>query len=154
MQRRDVDGAGDPARQPFRRARDLRLPRQEDQRRAGLGAQRLQSDRRHLILKPRAGVALDIAGLDRKGAALALDHGRPVQQTGHTRAVDRRGHDDEAEIVAQRHGVDGEREPEIAIEAALVELVEQHSRHAGQGRIVQDHAGEHALGHDLDPGAR
>ncbi len=33
-----------------------------------------------------------------------------------------------------------------------MELVEQHRRHAIEPRIVQDHAGEHALGDHLDPG--
>ncbi|WP_431310858.1 hypothetical protein [Methylorubrum aminovorans] len=33
-----------------------------------------------------------------------------------------------------------------------MELVEQHRADAGQFRIVEDHAGEHALGDDLDPG--
>ena len=35
-----------------------------------------------------------------------------------------------------------------------MELVEQHAGDAVERRIVEDHAGEHAFGDDLDPGAR
>ena len=40
--------------------------------------------------------------------------------------------------------------PQIGVERALVELVEQHGGDAGELGIVEDHAGEHALGDDLD----
>ena len=46
--------------------------------------------------------------------------------------------------------VERQREAEIGVEGALVELVEQHRRDALERRIVEDHAGEHALGDDLD----
>ena len=45
------------------------------------------------------------------------------------------------------------RESEVGVERALVELVEQNSRHALERGIIEDHAGEHALGDDLDPRA-
>ncbi len=50
--------------------------------------------------------------------------------------------------------VEREGEAKIGVERALVELVEQHGRDAFERGIVEDHAREHALGHDLDAGAR
>ena len=69
------------------------------------------------------------------------------------RAVERRGHHQELQIVAQAllH-VERQRQPKIGIERALVEFVEQQRRDAVERRIVEHHAGEHALGHDLDAG--
>ena len=46
--------------------------------------------------------------------------------------------------------IERERKAEIGVERALVELVEQHRRHPLERGIVEDHAGEHALGDDLD----
>ena len=50
--------------------------------------------------------------------------------------------------------VERQRQPEIAVERTLVEFVEEHGGDAGQFRIVEDHAGEHAFGDDQNPGAR
>ena len=44
-----------------------------------------------------------------------------------------------------------EGKPQIGIERALVELVEQHRADAGKLGIVKDHASKDALGDDLDP---
>ena len=50
--------------------------------------------------------------------------------------------------------VERQGEAEIGVERALVELVEQHGGDAVEGGIVEDHADEHALGHDLYPRVR
>ena len=64
-----------------------------------------------------------------------------------------RRHDDEAQVVAQGRGVERQCQPEVGIEAAFVEFVEQHGGHATQFRIVEQHAGEDAFGDDFDAGA-
>ena len=46
--------------------------------------------------------------------------------------------------------VEREGEAKVGVERAFVELVEQNGRDAVEGGIVEDHASEHALGHDLD----
>ena len=100
-------------------------------------------------------IAGEIARLDRKGAALAFDHRRVAEQLADPRAVERRRHDQEAQILAQALlRVERQREAEIGIERALVELVEQHRGDAVERGIVEDHAREHALGDDLDAGLR
>ena len=69
------------------------------------------------------------------------------------RAVERRRHHEDPQILAQaRLRVARQRQPEIGIERALVKFVEQHRGDAGQFRIVEDQAGENALGDDLDAG--
>ena len=42
------------------------------------------------------------------------------------------------------------REPDVGVQAALVELVEQHGRDAVERRIALQHPREHAFGDDLD----
>ncbi len=92
---------------------------------------------------------------DGKGPTGALHHRRPAEQSRDAGAVEGRRHDEDAQVVAQaRLCIEGQREAEIGIEATLVELVEEHGGDALQRRIVEDHAGEDALGDDLDPRAR
>ena len=69
------------------------------------------------------------------------------------RAVERRGHHQELQIVAQAllH-IECQRQSKIGVERALVEFVEQQRSDAVERRVVQHHAGEHALGHHLDAG--
>jgi len=62
--------------------------------------------------------------------------------------------DEQAEVVAQFGSIKGEREAEIGVEAALVELVEQYRRDARQFRVVEKHTGEDTLGDDFDTGFR
>ena len=50
-------------------------------------------------------------------------------------------------------GVERQRQPEVAVEAALVDLVEQHRRDAGELGIGLDAVEEDAFGQDEDPGA-
>ena len=100
-----------------------------------------------------ARIAADIARLDRKGAAFAFDHRRIAEQPGNARAVDRRRHHEELQILAQAllH-VARQRQAEIGIERALVEFVEQHRGDAVEHRIVEDEPGENAFGDDFDAG--
>ena len=127
--------------------------RQEHQHRARIGAQRARHRVGDLALDRRARVAAEIARLDREGAALALDHRRVAEQLRDARAVERRRHHQQLEIVAQALlRVAREREAEIGVERALVEFVEQHRGDAVERRIVEDQPGEDALGDDLDAG--
>ena len=144
----------EPAFELRRGAADFRGAGQERQHRARLGAQRARNRIRHLRLdRPR--VAAEIARLHRKGAAFARHHRRIAQKLCHPRAVDRRRHDEQPQILAQAllH-VARQRQPEIGVERALVEFVEQDGGDALEHRIVEDKPREHALGDDLDPRAR
>ena len=93
--------------------------------------------------------------LDRKGPPFAFDHRRAAHQAREKRAVERRRHGQQAQIRAQRRlRVERQRQAEIAVEAALMDLVEQHRGDAGQLRIGLDAPQEDALGEDGDPRAR
>ena len=133
-------------------AGDLGLARQEHQDRARIGAQRGQRRGGHLVLEALQRIGRDIAGLDREGPALAGDDWSVAEQRGDAGAVDGGGHDQQPEIGAERGGIERQREAQIGIEAALVKFVEEHGGDATQFRIVQQHAGEDALGDDLDAG--
>ena len=87
------------------------------------------------------GIAAEIARLDRKAAALALDHRRVAEQARDARAVERRRHHQQLQILAQALlRVARQRQAEVGIERALVEFVEQHGGDAVERRIVEDRA--------------
>ena len=68
----------------------------------GSARKRAQHGVGHLVLDAPARIAAEIARLDRKGAALARDDRGVAQQRGDARAVERRGHDEDAQVLAQR----------------------------------------------------
>ena len=149
-----TSGDADPRRERLRDAADLAHSRQEDENRAALLAERGERHARDFVFDPRGCVSSDIARLDRMGAALGLDERRFAQQRAHARAVERRRHDEDAQILAQRPlRVERQRQAEVGVERALVELVEQNPRYAVERGIVEDLTCEHALGDDLDAGA-
>ena len=93
-------------------------------------------------------------GLHRKAAAFAAQHRCIPQQPGHRRSVQGGGHDHQPQVLPQQAlHVPGKGQPQIGIEAALVELVEDHRADARERRVREGHAGEHPLRHHLDPGA-
>ncbi len=134
-------------------AADFGSTRQEGQHRAGIGAQRGCDRIRHLPLQRCIGLAAEVAGLDRKGAALAGDDRRVAEQLGDARAIERRRHHQNTQILAQAGlGVARQRQAQISIERALVKFVEQHGGDAIEFGIVENLPREDSLGHDLDPG--
>ena len=76
----------------------------------------------------------------RMRAALALDHRRALpHQSGEARAIDRRRHHHDAQVLAQhRAALERQRQAEVAVEVALVRLVEQHRRDARQLLVAED----------------
>ena len=137
--------------QPFLHAPDLALARQERQDRTGFRAQGTHDRVRHPVLDARARVAAEVARLDRERAAFAGDDGSIAQKPRHPRAIQRRRHRQDAQVLPQPGlAVERQGKPQIGIERALVELVEQHRADAGKLGIVKDHAGKDALGDDLD----
>ena len=96
---------------------------------------------------------VEVAGLDRKDAARRIDHRRIAEMRGNPRGVERRRHDEDAEIVAQAAlDVEREGEAEVTVERAFVEFVEDDEAHAGELRIGLQAAGEDAFGDHLDAG--
>ena len=155
VKRKNVDRRiGDAFAQSAFGAADFAGARQEGEDRSGFGAQRPQHRVGNLGLDRLRRIAADIAGLDRKSLAFARDHRGVAKRLGDAGAVDRRRHDQQPQILAQPLlGVARQREAEIGIERALVELVEQHGARRLPGRIVENEARENALGHHLDAGA-
>ncbi len=140
--------------QPRLDAADFRGARQEGEDRSGVGPQRPCDRIRDLRFDRLCGIAADVTRLDRKCPALARDDRRVAQRLGDPRAVDGRGHHQDAQVFAQPLlGVAGEREAEIGIERAFVKLVEQHGGDAVEAGVVENETGEHALGDHLDAGA-
>ena len=77
-------------------------PGRNTRSRARLVGERRRASRARPGPRSRRRIAAEIARLDRKGAALALDHRRIAEQAAHPRAVERRRHDEEAQVLAQR----------------------------------------------------
>ena len=111
--------------------------RQEHQQRSGLGAQRARTTASATCRSIGArGIAPEVARLDREGAAGALDHRRVAEQARDARAVERRRHHQQPEVLAQPllH-VARQRQAEIGVERALVELIEENG---GDARRATD----------------
>ena len=90
VERREVDGGiGDALAQKRLDPADLALPRQEDQDGAGLGPQGARDRIRDLLLDAAVGIAAEIAGLDRIGAAFGFD--RRAHRRAASRPARRRG---------------------------------------------------------------
>ncbi len=95
----------------------------------------------------------DVAERQRIAAAFAFDDGGPVHQRCKPRAVERRGHRDDAKVGAEAGlDVEREREAEIAVEAAFVDFVEQDCGHAGEFGVGLDAGDEDALRDHRDAG--
>ena len=156
VERRDIDvGPADPRLQRLGDPADLALPRQENESRARLAIERLERRAGDLVLDPGSRIATHIARNHGKGAALAFDQRGVAEQALDPRAVERRRHDEETQVFAQRPlRVERQRQSEVGVERALVELVEQHARDAVECGIVEDLPCEHAFGDDLDAGLR
>jgi hypothetical protein len=92
-----------------------------------------------------------VRNLDRKRAARHIDDRTAVEVRRHARAVDRRRHDNESEIVARMPRLPRERKAEIRVDAALVELVDDDRAEARQQRIALEPRGEDAFGRDEEP---
>ncbi len=154
VERHHVDrGIGDALAHEIAGAADFGRARQERKHRARLLAHRAFDRVGHLPLDRRARIAAEIARLDLEGAALALDHRRIAEKLRHPRAVERRRHGENAQILAQPSArIERQRKPQIRVERALVELVEQHRGDPFQFRILEHEPREHALGDHLDPG--
>ena len=130
------------------------MAREKNKNRTALLAQRAQRGLCDLILETRGGIAAEIAGLDGEGAPFALDARRVAHQPGDACAIKGRRHHEKAQILAQSAlHIERKRKAEIAVERALVKLVEQHGRDALERGIVENHSREDAFRDHLDAGA-
>jgi hypothetical protein len=83
------------------------------------------------------------------------DNRRVIEQPGYGGSVDRGGHDGDAQIRSnEATGMKHERQSRVALQAALVEFVEDHEPVIVEYRILLYHARQHALGDDLDARGR
>ncbi len=112
-------------------------------------AQRLNG----LLLQSEIGAARNVVRRDLEGACLRRNDRRLIEQAGERLQIQRGGHDQDAQVLAQRGlTLDAQRQAEIGIQAALVKFVEDHAADILQFRIGLQHARENSLGDDLDPG--
>ena len=96
-------------------------------------------------------VACEILHIHWITAAFAGDNRCMVQQTRDRRAVQRGGHDQKLEVIAQPTlAVETQRQRQIGVQVTLVEFVEDHQPHAFECRIVLQATREDAFGQHLD----
>lgn len=154
IQGREIDIGRRAIAQTFGDPLDLALTGQKGENRPLFVGQRLADGRRHAFLD-RFAAALAIANIDRKGPPLRLDYLAVAEQAGHTRAIQRRRHDEEAQVGPQPlTDVERQRQTEVAIQRALMRLVEQNGGDATKFGIVDRHAGEDSLSNDEDTRCR
>ncbi len=160
VQRLDHDFRRQARREAFGRPGDLRLAGQEHQRPALGLRHRAERQLRHRLLEARASARpagprpIEPARLDRPSASLGGQHRRPAHQRRDRRGVERGRHHQERQIRPQRTAdLERQRQPEVGLQPALVELVEDQAARARQVRRGLDHPRQDALGHHLDPRA-
>ena len=89
--------------------------------------------------------------LDGEHPPLGADDRRAAEVARDRAGVERRGHDEDAQVGAERAlDVEREREAEVGVERALVELVEDHEPRVGELRVREDAAREEPLREDED----
>ena len=134
---------------------DLGDPRQECEQRSVMLGQRLSTCRRHRALDPLARIPPEIAQRQRMAPPFAPHQRRTTEQPREPLAIHRRRHRQDPQIRPQRpRRIERQRQREIIVEAAFVDLVEQHRRHAGKFGIGLQPRQEHAVGHRDHPRRR
>ena len=109
------------ARQLIRGSSNLRRARQEAR---GRRRRRRRPPAPTACLHRDAGRVRDV---ERKLPAGHVDHRTVAEVTRDARGIDRRGHHDQPEVGARTPGLARERQPDVGVDAALVELVD-HDR--------------------------
>ena len=134
IERRHVDIGAEIA-QALLDPADLADAGQEDQRAAAFLGECAPHRRRHRILDAAGRLAVEIAGVDRKHAARALDHRRAAQPLRHRPGIEGRRHGDHAQVLAQRRlRLAHQGEGKVGLQPALVQLVEDHAADAVERR--------------------
>ncbi len=75
-----------------------------------------------------------------------------VEERGHPRRVERRRHHHQAKVVARAPRLPGQGEAQVAVDAALVELVEHDRVKVREQRVLLQARGEDAFRGDEQPG--
>jgi hypothetical protein len=77
-----------------------------------------------------------------------VDDGTVAEEARDRCRIERRRHDDDAQIIPGQPGLARERDRDVRVDAPLVEFVEDDRANAGQQRIALQPRGENALGDD------
>ena len=143
VERANIDrGRSHRLGQPFGGAPDLGLTGQEHQHIARLVGEGFANQPGHVVVQALEGVSRAMPGLDGVRPALAFDHGRVAHQPGDRRPVQRRRHHQKPQVgPQQRLRLQREGQPQIGIQRALVELVEDHARHRPPARDQPESSG-------------
>ena len=132
-------------------------PREEDEQITGVGirADCVDNGGGRCVGEILARLGRAIADRDRVTFGLDLHDGVGAESGSQRFGVEGGRHDHDPQIRAQgAHGLAKEGQGGVGVYRPFVELVEEHDRIALECRIVEQHAGEHALGDDLDTGDR
>src|SRR5262247_2159852 len=89
----------------------------------------------------------DIQWMER---ARDVDDRTAVEKRRHGRGVQRRGHDDDAQVVARAPGLLRQRERDVRVDASFVKLVEDDRPEIRQQWILLKSRREYALGCDQE----
>ncbi len=158
MQHVQVGGRGQRGFQALGHAALVGQAGQEHEHVAGLLGQGLAHGPRHQLGQPlgrarrraRHAARTQVVGFDGVHKAGAGNH-RRVKPGAEAGGVKRGRHHQQAQVGAQhRLGVEGQGQPQVGLQAALVKLVEEHRGHALQRGVVLQQAGEDALGYHFN----
>ena len=82
-----------------------------------------------------------------------FDDRTSAEERRDARGIERRRHHDDSQVGVRQPCLPAQREPEIGMNAPLVELVEDDRSEARQERVLLQPRREYALGRDENPGA-
>ena len=136
-------------------AANLAFAGQEHQDAARGFGDRLPDQARQSRLEAQGGIggARQPVRVHRKGAPLRGDQGRLSHQGRDGGGIKGGGHHQKLQVGAERAAdFQTERQPQIGIERAFVEFVEDDEAHARQFGVRLNHAGQDAFGDHFDPG--
>ena len=102
--------------------------RQEAKNVALMACERIAQRLHRLLLQSEIGAARNVVRRHLEAARLSRNDRGFIEQAGERLQIERGGHDQDAQVLAQRRlTLDAQRQAEIGIQAALVKLIEDHA---------------------------
>ena len=136
------------------RTADFAGTRQEGQHIAFGLLQRLQHALCDLLAGLAAGARRQVLDRNLEQSATALDHRRIAEQARHALRLQRRRHDQHAQLRIQRRArIQRQGQRQIGRQCALMEFIEDDEANTRQFRIGLDAARQQPFGDDFDAGA-
>ncbi|PYR61884.1 MAG: hypothetical protein DMF85_01080 [Acidobacteria bacterium] len=146
VQRHDVGAGAEPRPHVGHRTRDLRRSGKKPEHGAWSRTESHHGDVGQRFTRA-------IADGNRMETPGNVDDRTAVEKRGYGAGLERRGHDNDAQVIAREPGLARQRQAEVGMDAALVEFVEHDRAEGGEQRILLEPRGEDAFRREEHAGA-